>query len=119
MRSLGRASSVGGKGKEERQKKAAQQYLDKAKAFSEKLTKSAHEFPINNNKNLVKFIELEMYKQLLDKHINLVERRLIKKEKIPHQEKMFSKFEPSTEWITKSKLWPSVELGKKANITSD
>jgi IS5 family transposase len=119
MRSLGRASASGGKGKEERQKKAAQQYLDKAKAFSEKLTKSTHDFPINNNKNLAKIIELEMYKQLFDKHINLVEQRLIKKEIIPHEEKMFSIFEPYTEWITKGKLRPSVELGKKVNITSD
>ena len=60
-----------------------------------------------------------MYKQLLDKHINLVERRLIKKEVIPHEEKLFSIFEPSTEWITKGKLRPSVQLGKKVNITSD
>ena len=119
MRSLGRASASGGKGKEERQKKAAQQYLDKAIAFSEKLTKAIYEFPVNNDKNLVKILELEMYKQLLDKHINLVERRLIKKEIIPHEEKMFSIFEPYTEWITKGKLRPSVELGKKVNITSD
>lgn len=119
MRSLGRASASGGKGKEERQKKAAQQYLDKAKALLEKLTNAIYEFPVNNNKNLAKIIELEMYKQLLDKHINLVERRLIKKETIPHQEKMFSIFEPYTEWITKGKLRPSVELGKKVNITSD
>lgn len=118
MRSLGRSSISGGKGKEERQKKAAQQYLDIAKAFLEKLTTSIHDFPVNN-KNLAKFIELEMYKQLLDKHINLVERRLIKKETIPHEEKMFSIFEPYTEWITKGKLRPSVELGKKVNITSD
>lgn len=118
MRSLGRSSISGGKGKEERQKKAAQQYLDIAKAFLEKLTTSIQDFPVNN-RNLAKIIALEMYKQLLDKHINLVERRLIKKETIPHEEKMFSIFEPYTEWITKGKLRPSVELGKKVNITSD
>ncbi len=57
--------------------------------------------------------------QLMDKHIDLVERRLIKGEKIPHEEKLFSIFEDYTEWITKGKLRPNVELGKKTSITSD
>ncbi len=34
------------------------------------------------------------------------------------QEKMFSVFETYTEWITKGKMNPSVELGKKLNITT-
>ncbi len=32
---------------------------------------------------------------------------------------MFSVFETYTEWITKGKMNPSVELGKKLNITTD
>ncbi|GHV29757.1 hypothetical protein FACS1894177_01180 [Bacteroidia bacterium] len=36
-----------------------------------------------------------------------------------HEEKMFSIFETCTEWITNGKLRPSVELGKKVNITTD
>lgn len=56
---------------------------------------------------------------MLDKHIALVERRLIKGEKIPHQEKIFSLFEQYTEWITKGKSRPNVELGKKLSITTD
>jgi hypothetical protein len=32
---------------------------------------------------------------------------------------MFSIFEPCTEWITKGKMRPNVELGKKVNITTD
>jgi hypothetical protein len=113
MRSVGRASSSGGKGKEERQKKAAQEYLCKAKAFCIKLTKAIDDFPVNNTKNFAKIIALKNYMDLLSKHIDLVERRLIKKEVIPHDEKMFSVFEPYTEWITKGKLRPNVELGKK------
>ena len=62
---------------------------------------------------------MERLKKLLDKHIDLVERRLIKGEVIPHEEKMFSIFEQYTEWITKGKLNPAVELGKRTAITTD
>ena len=57
--------------------------------------------------------------RLMEKQIDLVDRRVLKGEKIPHQEKMFSVFETYTEWITKGKLNPRVELGKKLAITTD
>jgi len=57
--------------------------------------------------------------ELLEKHIDLLERRVIKGEQIPHEEKMFSIFEEYTEWVTKGKLRPNVELGKKLAITTD
>jgi hypothetical protein len=56
---------------------------------------------------------------LLQKHIGLVHRRLIKGETIPHEEKMFSIFETYTEWVKKGKSRPSVELGKKLSVTTD
>jgi hypothetical protein len=43
----------------------------------------------------------------------------MKGEKIPHEEKMFSIFEEYTEWITKGKKRPNVELGKRLSITTD
>ena len=64
-------------------------------------------------------LELDRYMDLLDKHIDLLERRVIKGEQIPHDEKMFSIFEEYTEWITKGKMHPNVELGKKLAITTD
>jgi len=48
-------------------------------------------------------MELERFMQLLGKHIDLLERRVIKGENIPHEEKMFSIFEQYTEWFTKGK----------------
>ena len=44
-------------------------------------------------------------------HIDLVERRLIKKEVIPHEEKVFSIHEPHTRWISKGKAGVKAELG--------
>ncbi len=56
---------------------------------------------------------------MLDKHIDLVDRRLIKGEKIPHEEKLFSIYEPYTEWINKGKSGNRVELGLKVAICTD
>ena len=119
MRELGRISSSGGKQKEERLKKTASEYLHKSTVLLEKLRKGCPLLPLTDEMDLVIIISLEYYMELMQKHINLVERRILKGEKIPHEEKMFSIFEPYTEWITKGKLRPSVELGKKVNITSD
>ena len=56
---------------------------------------------------------------MLVKHIDLVDRRLLKGEVIPHEEKIFSIFQDYTEFIKKGKLRPNVEIGKKVAITTD
>ena len=118
-RSLGKASSSGGKNKESRVKEIAELYIQKSVMLSDKIKQSLPLLPLSDKKDLETFILLEYYHKLLDKHINLVERRLLKGEEIPQEEKMFSIFEPYTEWINKGKLRPNVELGKKVNITTD
>lgn len=119
MRALGRACSSGGKGKRERVFKATKAYLVKSKALLLKLHKEKEHFPQQNIADGIILIELERFMQLLGKHIDLLERRVINEEKIPHGEKMFSIFEQYTEWVTKGKRNPSVELGKKTTITTD
>lgn len=116
MRALGRASASGGKGKQERIYNAAQKYLTKAKALYAKLEKDKKNFPQVDMADIVILLELEKFMELLQKHIDLFERRVIKGEKIPHNEKLFSIFEQYTEWVTKGKMRPNVELGKKASI---
>ena len=119
MRELGKATASGGKGKEQREAKAAQSYINKATALYTKLEKELPQLPIADDQDLALVISLEYFMQLLLKHIDLVERRIIKGETIPHEEKMFSIFETYTEWIKKGKSRPSVELGKKLSITTD
>ena len=118
-RAVGQASASGGKGKEDRLRKTTNKYLKKAKSLKVKIEKTKHDLPINETIDVAKIIELERFIELLDKHVNLVERRIIKGEKIPHEEKLFSIFEEYTEWITKGKSRPNVELGKKLSITTD
>ena len=119
MRSLGKSTGPGGKDKENRIKQAAKAYLQKANALAAKIEKEKKDFPLIDYGDLAQHLTLEKFLDLLNKHIDLVNRRLILGETIPHQEKMFSIFEEYTEWITKGKQHPSVELGKNLAITTD
>ncbi len=119
MRGLGRACASGGKGKEQRVKQAARAYLTKAKALLAKLKATMPALSGSNEIDMVVVIELERFMSLLEKHIDLLERRLLKGEKIPHDEKLFSIFEPYTEWLSKGKAGSKVELGKNLAITTD
>ena len=53
------------------------------------------------------------------RQINQIERRAIADETIAHNEKIFSLFEPHTEWISKGKAGVPVELGMKVCIVKD
>ena len=119
MRAVGKASSSGGKGKEQRVKRAMRYYLLKARSLQTKLEGSKEVLPQRDIPDLLMMLDLERYMAFLDKFIDLLERRVIKGEQIPHEEKMFSIFEEYTEWITKGKMNPNVELGKKLAITTD
>jgi IS5 family transposase len=119
MRELGKTSSSGGKNKDKRVKKATIKYLKKARFFSIKLKASLSKLPINDSSYQFRLATLNHFIELMDKHIDLVGRRLLQGEKIPHKEKMFSVFETYTEWVRKGKRRPSVELEKKLSITTD
>lgn len=119
MRELGRASASGGKNKDKRIKKAATQYLQKANTLAQKIETATKSFPIEDSIDMAESLVITHYLELMKKHIDLVNRRLIKGETIPHEEKMFSVFEEYTELIKKGKTRPNVELGKKLAITTD
>lgn len=119
MRELGKASSSGGKNKEQRVKLAAMSYLTKTKTLINKLEKEIPLLPMADITDLSNHLVLERFAELMKKHIDLLERRAINGEQILHQEKLFSVFEEYTEWVKKGKLFPNVELGKKLAITTD
>ena len=58
------------------------------------------------------------FQGMLDKHLDLVERRLLQEETIPAHEKAFSLFEPHTAGIQKGKQRPNVELGHRLLIAT-
>jgi hypothetical protein len=119
MREFGKSSSSGGKNKDLRVKASASKYLNKAISLIRKIEKQKGELPVNDPIDLGLICTLEYYISLTKKHIDLIQRRVMDGEQIPHSEKMFSIFENYTEWVTKGKLSPNVELGKKLGITTD
>jgi transposase, IS5 family len=53
------------------------------------------------------------------RQINQIERRVILGQQIPHEEKVFSIFQPHTEWISKGKAGVPVEFGLRVCIVED
>jgi hypothetical protein len=117
MRAVGKASSSGGRNKEERIKDATRYYLSKARELHAKLEKT--ELPVKDKMDAGLSSGLFVYLDFLARFTDQLDRRVLKGERIPHEEKVFSIFEEYTEWITKGKLHPNVELGKKLAITTD
>jgi len=93
MRAVGKTSSGGGKNKEDRTKDAARKYLIKARALDRKVGNNLDLYAPEDNTGMARLVQLQYFRQMLTKHIDLVERRLIKQEIIPHAEKVFSIFQ--------------------------
>jgi len=53
------------------------------------------------------------------RQIEQIERRVIHGDVIPHAEKVFSLFQPHTEWISKGKAGVPVELGVRVGVVED
>lgn len=119
MRQVGSISGKGGPGKEVRLQKAAEDYLTKARALEKKVKEVLDDYPATTMAELAIIIELTYYHEMLVKHVDLLDRRLLQGEVIAHEEKIFSIFQPYTELIKKGKLHPNVEIGKKLAITTD
>ena len=108
----------GGPNKEARVKKAVRDYLAVGRALGAKVQASLLEL-CDQPVDLAAWEALEYFHRMLAKHLDLVERRLLNEETIPAHEKVFSLFEPHTEWIQKGKQRPNVELGHKLLIATD
>jgi IS5 family transposase len=110
------------KGKSEAQKKqSVRDYLHLAKALktsSETLLQPG--VVTNLSKPVVALLlNLKAYVDYVTLFINQIERRLLKGETIPASEKIYSIFEPHTEWITKGKQNKRIELGHLLLVTTD
>jgi hypothetical protein len=66
--------------------------------------------------------QVKLFKEFVvhaNRQIDQINRRIILKQVIPHSEKVFSLFNPFTEWISKGKAGVPVELGLRVSISSD
>ena len=108
----------GGANKEARVKAAVRAYLAVGGALSTKVRASLLEL-CDLSVAAARWERLAYFQTMLDKHLDLVQRRLLNEETIPAHEKVFSLFEPHTEWIQKGKQRPNVELGHKLLLATD
>jgi len=72
-----------------------------------------------NSSNVVAIEEIHHYIQHAERQIDQIERRVLKGEVIPHEEKVFSIFEEHTEWVSKGKAGVPVELGVRVCVIED
>lgn len=93
----------------------AQFYVDKAIETLINVEKQG----LINESHRVKITEINGYIQHATRQIDQTHRRVILGEVIPHDEKVFSIFQPHTEWISKGKIGVPVELGVKVCILED
>jgi hypothetical protein len=121
MRALGNIGKRGGPNKQQRLQQVARIYLQQANTLSAKANATLGQLRTLalSSVEFDRLIELTYFIEMLDKHMNLIERRILKGETIPHEEKVFSLFEPHTQWISKGKAGCPVELGRKLLITTD
>jgi len=118
MHRLSNATGDKSKNRQSKLDQAVDEYLKTARSLSGKLFNVKQLNPFDHVEEIM-LQQLAYYREMLDKHIDLVERRLVKGEKIPHEEKIFSIFEPWVEWICKGKRHKPVELGKRTCIATD
>ena len=118
-----RSSSRDAIKKEKRQAEIVQahrDYLDLARQFICKSQMTlAIEFVDISLTAFVKTLEIRTFIQHAERQIDQIERRVIQGGTIPHKEKVFSIFQPHTEWISKGKAGVPVELGLKVCVVED
>ena len=120
-RKAARTVHSGGRNKEDRLARDVGAYLGFARRLDERIEQSRPEIDGLGAEPgaLALKAALDYYQGMLRKHIDLVERRLLKGETIPHGEKLFSIFEPHSEWLAKGKAGNRVEIGHKILLASD
>ena len=108
----------GGPNKAARVKPAVRDYLAVGRARAAKVESSLLEL-CDLSADATRWEKLAYFHAMLTQHLDLVARRLLHEETIPAHEKVFSLFEPHTEWIQKGKQRPNVELGHRLLLATD
>ncbi len=93
----------------------AERYLNKAQATLARLERSGY----RDEFDVLRKLQIEDFMRHAIRQIDQTKRRVIGGEAIPHAEKVFSIFEPHTEWVSKGKAGVPVELGVKVCILED
>jgi hypothetical protein len=96
-----------------------QDYLQRAKELVSKAKYTLTLDILKNPLTPVQIQEIQGFIAHAMRQIEQIDRRVIKGEKIPHAEKVFSIFQEHTEWVSKGKAGVPVELGLKVCVLED
>ena len=99
-----------------------QNYIDVCQGFVSKAKETIRllrELGFLSTTQDLRVTTIEEYIRHVERQIDQIRRRVVLDEKIPHEEKVFSIFQPHTEWISKGKAGVPQELGLKVCILKD
>lgn len=105
--------------KEQEKKEAHRAYLAMAEGYLARAEQTCQQVNSTGILCVARLIVLDNFMEHARRQINLIDRRVLHGERIPHYEKVFSLFEPHTEWISKGKAGVPVELGLRVCIMED
>ncbi len=98
---------------------AHQAYLDLARELLERAERKVEELEKKEGIDKDKILKIKEFMNHARRQIDQTHRRVIQGQKIPHQEKVFSIFEPHTEWLKKGKAGVPVDLGVTVCVVED
>ena len=104
---------------EEVVKKSHESYINQAEAFLKRAAVTRQAVLTQSVELVISVKDLDGYIAHAERQIDQIRRRAIKDIVIPHAEKVFSIFQPHTEWISKGKAGVPVELGLRVCVLED
>jgi transposase, IS5 family len=105
--------------KEQEIKEAHRAYLELAMSYLTRADQTRQQVSPYDPRFVIRLRELNGFIQHAHRQIDQIDRRVLRGERIPHDEKVFSLFQPHTEWISKGKAGVPVELGLRVCIMED
>ena len=100
-------------------KDAHRAYLTQAEAYLQRIRDTRATLRIGCGVPSALLVELDTFIAHAERQIEQIRRRVLLEQAIPHGEKVFSIFEPHTEWISKGKAGVPVELGLRVCVLED
>lgn len=98
---------------------AYQAYLDQAQVIVQRAYATRQRLNQAHGLPTPMLADLDAYLAHAERQIDQIRRRVLQGETIPHSEKVFSIFQPHTEWISKGKAGVPVEQGLRVAIVED
>ena len=105
--------------KQDEIKEAHRVYIEQAQGFVQRVRATSRLLKNDHGVTSNQLTELQGYLIHAERQINQIRRRVLEGETIPHEEKVFSLFQPHTEWISKGKAGVPVELGLRVCVVED